>query len=256
MSANESVFGEVARVYRESRKAHDIAWNVYVARPIAAVLVAILRRTPLTPNQVTILGAAVFILIVLPGLGWLTPVGFVVTALVVQLAYIFDCADGQLARLKGMTSEVGAYFDFLIDEFKALLLVAVLAVRQWMLTDDVRWLFVAIYGALAVSVATSLTGFVRRHEYSGVDIKPGASANQPKMPDGLLRKILWLVQRLASFLVHYPSWIVIVALADLHPAIDGVTWFLGLFLGVYTVYIGKVGLGVVVKLGRPSFYRK
>ena len=182
--------------------------------------------------------------------------GFLATAMVVQLAYIFDCADGQLARLKGMTSEVGAYFDFLIDEFKALLLVAVLGIRQWMLTDDVRWLFVAIYGALAVSVATSLTGFVRRHEYSGVDIKPGASANQPQMPDGLLRKILWLVQRAASFLVHYPSWIVIVALADLHPAIDGVTWFLGLFLGVYTIYIGKVGLGVVVKLGRPSFYRK
>ncbi len=255
MSAKESVFGEVSRVYRESRKAHDIAWNVYVARPIAAVLVAILRRTPLTPNQVTILGAAVFILIVIPALMMPSSVGFLVTALVVQAAYIFDCADGQLARLKGMTSEVGAYFDFLIDEFKALLLVAVLAIRQWMVTDDVTWLFVAIYGALAVSVATSLTGFVRRHEYSGVDIKPGASAHQPGMPDGLLRRVLWLVQRVASFLVHYPSWIVVVALADLHPDINGVTVFLALFLGVYSVYIAKIGLGVVVKLGRPSFYR-
>ncbi|MEZ4459745.1 MAG: CDP-alcohol phosphatidyltransferase family protein [bacterium] len=256
MSSSESIFGEVRRVYRESRKTHDIAWNVYVARPIAAVLVALLRRTPLTPNQVTILGVVVFGAMAAPALLMPTPVGFVVTALVIQLAYIFDCADGQLARLKGMTSEVGAYFDFLIDEFKALFLVVILAVRQWMVAGDDRWLFLGLYGAVAVSVATSLTGFVRRKEYTGVEVKPGASAKQPEMPKNPVKLALWLVQRTASFLVHYPSWIVFVALADLHPAVNGVAWFLGLFLGVYTVYIARTGLGVVWKLGRPSFYRK
>lgn len=253
---SESVFAEVVRVYRESRKAHDIAWNVYVARPIAAVLVAILRRTPLTPNQVTILGVLVFVVMAAPALLLAGPMGFLLTALVVELAYIFDCADGQLARLKKMTSEVGAYFDFLIDEFKALLLVAVLAVRQWMVAGDDLWLFVGLYGAVAVSVATSLTGFVRRKEYTGEEVKPGASAKQPEMPRGLVRKVLWAVQRTASFLVHYPSWIVFAALADFHPAVDGVMVFMALFLGVYTVYIAKTGLGILVKLGSFSFYRK
>lgn len=253
---SESIVTEVTRVYRDSRKTHDIAWNIYVARPIAAVLVTLLRRTPLTPNQVTILGVVVFAFMAAPALTMPGPTGFLATAVVVQLAYIFDCADGQLARLKAMTSEVGAYFDFLIDEFKALWLVVLLAVRQWGVDGNDMWLFVGLYGAVTVSVATSLTGFVRRKEYTGVEVKPGASAKQPSMPQNPVKAALWLAQRTASFLVHYPSWILFIALADFHPQIDGVTWFLGLFLGVYTVYIARTGLGVLLKLGRPSFYQK
>ena len=126
------LLAEVARVYRASRKKRDIFWNVYVARPLAAILVVGLRRTPLTPNQVTFLGFAVFLgaaaaLAVLPG--WS---GVLVAAGVLEASYLLDCADGQLARLKGMTSKVGAYLDFLIDEVKALLLVAACATRLWL----------------------------------------------------------------------------------------------------------------------------
>lgn len=249
------IFAEVRQVYRDSRKTHDIAWNVYVARPIAAVLVALLRRTPLTPNQVTILGVVVFLGCAAVLIGWRDPWGFVAAAAVLELAYIFDCADGQLARLKGMTSEIGAHFDFLIDEIKALLLVGAIAVRIWLETSDPRWLVVGVAGAALVSIATSLTNFVRRPEYSGVEIKPGASARQPSMPKHPVKAALWFVQRTASFLVHYPSWFVWIALAGLHPAIDAAKWFLYLFLGVYTVYVAKTGLGVVLKLGSPRFYQ-
>ncbi len=252
----KGIVGEITQVYRDSRKPHDIAWNVYVARPLAAILVAVLKRTPLTPNQVTILGALVFVgcvaaLVLLPGWG-----GFLIAAAILELAYIFDCADGQLARIKGMTSEIGAYFDFLIDEVKALMLVGGCAVRIWLESGNDVWLIVGIVGCALVSIATSLTNFVRRPEYSGVEVKPGASAKQPGMPAGFLPKIMWVVQRTASFLVHYPSWFVFIALADGLPGFDGAKWFLYLFLGVYLVYIGRTGLGVVLKLGSPSFYKR
>ena len=48
----------------------------------------------------------------------------------------------------------------------------------------------------------------------------------------------------------------IVALADGIKGFDGAKWFLYLFLGVYTLYIGRTGLGVLLKLGSPAFYRK
>lgn len=249
------MLAEIKQVYQDSRKARDIAWNVYVARPLAAVLVALLRRTPLTPNQVTILGFLVFLLIVPAGLLVAGTVGFLIMVAIVQLAYIFDCADGQLARLKQMTSPAGAYFDFFIDEVKALLLVAVMGVRLYIEDGQADWLVLALLGAIMVSVATSLTAFVRRPEYSGVDIKPGASAAQPTAPSGLLPKILWAVQRTASYVVHYPSWILYVGILDLHPDLSGAKIFLGLFLAVYTLYIGKTGLGVLLKLGSPKFYR-
>ena len=43
-----------ARVYRETRKKHDQLFNVYVMRPLAAVVVAAVHRTGVTPNQVTL----------------------------------------------------------------------------------------------------------------------------------------------------------------------------------------------------------
>ena len=249
------IVAEVRRVYRASRKTHDIAWNVYVARPIAAVLVALLRRTPLTPNQVTILGVVVFLGCVATLILWRDWTGMLVSAAILQLAYIFDCADGQLARLKKMTSDVGSYFDFLIDEVKALLLVGAMCVRVWLDTGNEWWLVAGIAGAALVSIATSLTNFVRRPEYAGVEIKPGASARQPAMPKSPVGAALWLVQRVASYIVHYPSWFLYIALADGFDWFDGAKWFLYLFCGVYLLYVAKTGLGVVLKLGSPGFYR-
>ena len=53
---------------------------------------------------------------------------------------MLDCADGQLARLKGTSSPVGAHLDFLMDELKAFALVAAIAIRLWMPDRDPRWL--------------------------------------------------------------------------------------------------------------------
>lgn len=248
------MLAEIRQVYQDSRKPHDIAWNVYVARPLAAVLVAILKRTPLTPNQVTVLGAIVFIMAIYPMTTMLDPMGLLWTALIVELAYVFDCADGQLARIKGQTSDIGGYFDFLIDEFKALVLVGGLSIRVWLQYDEILWLLIGIFGCCAVSIATSLTNFVRRPEYSGEEVKPGASARQPEMPKNPIKLALWLVQRTASFLVHYPSWFVLIALVDFLPDENGAEWFLYLFIGVYLVYIAKTGMGVVLKLASPRFY--
>ncbi len=253
--ARQGMLGEIADIYRQSRKDQDIFWNVYIARPLAAVLLYVLRRTPLTPNQVTFLGAFAFLgvaaaLILIPG--W---TGMLVAAGALEFAYLLDCADGQLARLKKMTSEVGAYLDFLIDEVKALILVGAFAVRLYLTEHHVWWLFVGLAGMALVSIATSLTNFVRRPEYAGRDIKPGESARRKAgAPKGLVPKALWVVQSVASWLVHYPSWFVYLALADGFAQFDGARWFMYLFLGVYLLYLGKTGLGVLVKLGRPGFY--
>ncbi|QDG52462.1 CDP-alcohol phosphatidyltransferase family protein [Persicimonas caeni] len=250
------MLGEIARIYRDSRKEQDIFWNVYVARPLAAVLLYFLRRTALTPNQVTFLGAVAFLGVAAALILMRDWTGMLVAAAILQFAYILDCADGQLARLKSMTSEVGAYLDFLIDEVKALILVGAFSVRLWLVHDELVWLLVGLGGMALVSIATSLTNFVRRPEYAGRDIKPGESARRKSgAPKGLMPKALWLVQSFASWLVHYPSWFVYLALLDGLDGFDGSAWFMYLFLGVYALYAGKTGLGVLVKLGRPGFYK-
>ena len=244
----------IRAVYRDSRKDEDIAWNVYVARPLAAILVWALRATPLTPNQVTFLGAAIFFaaaaaLVALPG-----AMGFLVAALIVQLSYLFDCADGQLARIKDMTSEVGSYLDFLIDEIKALLLVGAVGMRLWVVDGHTYWLLVAIGGLFVVATATSLTNFVRRPEYAGKQIAPGESARARPMPKTLIGKAVWLVEGVARYLIHYPSWIIWVALIGFFVPVDPALLFLVPFLGVYVLYLGRTTLAILWKLGRPGFY--
>ncbi|MDB4959491.1 MAG: CDP-alcohol phosphatidyltransferase, partial [Myxococcales bacterium] len=85
---------EIAAIYRASKKKKDINWfTEWVARPPAAVVVYLLKNTPITPNQVTFLSAAIAaaacaIIVFLLGWVWL-----VVAALVFELSFVLDCAD-------------------------------------------------------------------------------------------------------------------------------------------------------------------
>lgn len=249
----DGLFEQLKQVYQGSRKKRDIFWNTYIARPAAAVLVWGLARTPITPNQVSFLGGFVFLAVGAILIGWNNPWAMVVAALVLQASYVLDCADGQLARLTGQTSPVGAYLDFLIDEFKALLLVGACCVRLWNQSGEPLWLLLGCGGIALVSIATSLTTFVRRPAYAGSEIKPGVQPVRP-VPRSLVGKLVWLVESISKWLIHYPSWFLYIALVDALTPLNGALWFLVLFLGVYVLYTGRTSLVVVRRLASPNFY--
>ena len=73
----------------------------------------VLARTRISPNQVTLLSilpmvAGVIAFVTLPG-----PMGLWLGVIGVELAYILDCADGQLARVTQTSSPVGGEPRFL-----------------------------------------------------------------------------------------------------------------------------------------------
>src|ERR1044071_1546087 len=120
-----TMWSEIVGIYRASKKQRDINWfTEWVARPPAAVVVYALRSTRVTPNQVTFLSAllaaaACAMIVLLPGHAWL-----IAAALVLEASFVLDCADGQLARLRRTASPLGHLLDFLMDELKAMLLMA------------------------------------------------------------------------------------------------------------------------------------
>jgi phosphatidylglycerophosphate synthase len=74
-----------------------------------------------------------------------------------QLAYAFDCADGQLARVTGRTSAAGARLDVLCDVAAQIALVTALAataVAQRPSTP--AWLVAAFAGTWMVNLVTSV----------------------------------------------------------------------------------------------------
>lgn len=253
--SRDGPIAEARRIYRESTKPHDALWNVYVARPLASLLLLALRRTPITPNQVTLAGAATFALVPAALIAAPNSLGLVVATLVLQFAYVLDKADGQLARLTEQTSEVGAYLDFLVDEYKALLLVAGCALHQWLRTGGFQsgrplWLLVGLGGVVLVAVSTSLTTFVRREAYAGREIAPGRSARRADTSETVTPTDR--LKRFLGFLIHYPSWFTALPLLELVDPVDPIPLFLAIYLGVYLLYAGKTGLEVVVQLGSPE----
>jgi phosphatidylglycerophosphate synthase len=73
-----------------------------------------------------------------------------------QLAYAFDCADGQLARVTGRTSVPGARTDILCDVASQIALVAALAaVAVAQEPDTPAWLVAGFAGTWMVNLVTS-----------------------------------------------------------------------------------------------------
>lgn len=83
--------------------------NRRMSRPLSRLL----ARTPLTPNQVSITAFAMALAslaLFITGLNiW--------AGLVAQVSSVVDGADGDLARLKGMSSRFGGFFDAVLDRY-------------------------------------------------------------------------------------------------------------------------------------------
>jgi len=244
------MFGQVAEVYRRTRKPKDILWNRFVARPLAAVLLVPLRATPITPNQITLLTLVVFAAgaaLMALAAGWRN---LIIAAAVIELSYVLDCADGQLARLKGTSSPVGAHLDFLMDELKAFLLIAAVGIRLWLASARTWWLVEALLGLVIVASAISLTTFLRRPEYAaatGAKVTTGAgdygAGFEPAAPAGGLSPMRAL-EALGKLVIHYPSYILFVALAD------RIDLFLHAYVLMNGAYAARSLLGITLRLGR------
>jgi phosphatidylglycerophosphate synthase len=88
----------------------------FVHRPLAAQLIPVLLRSPVTPNQVTVLSGTVGVLSG-AALAWgaYEPAGRLLGGVLLFVAVVLDCCDGQLARARGTFSTTGAVLDGLAD---------------------------------------------------------------------------------------------------------------------------------------------
>jgi phosphatidylglycerophosphate synthase len=251
------MFGQIAEVYRRTRKPKDILWNRFVARPLAAVLLVPLRATSITPNQITLATLVVFAggaALMALGPGWRN---LVLATAIIELSYVLDCVDGQLARLKGMSSPIGAHLDFLMDELKAFLLIAAVGLRLWFASGRPWWLIEGLLGLVIVASAISLTTFLRRPEYAaatGAKVGIGAgdygegfeASADGAAPRARSLSPLRAVEALGKLIVHYPSYILFVALAD------RIDWFLHAYVLMNGAYAARSLLGVAIRLGRRA----
>lgn len=240
-----STLREIAAIYRASKKKRDINWwTEWVCRPPAAALVLALRNTRVTPNQVTL---ASLVVCALSGamLLWRDDYAWVLAAVVVfEISFILDCADGQLARLRGRASVLGHLLDFLTDEIKAMMLYGCVAVHLWRFSGDQRYLVIGIAGMFFLASGIALTSFMRRPEYGA---PPPTADGQPAVIQrriGLLGMGVTLLEHAARVVVHYPSYILLLA------AIGRIDIYFWAYSVVNALYMARTLALVTLRLGR------
>lgn len=250
------MLAEGYRIYLATRKKNDQLFNRYFMRLIAGYAVSILSRTPIVPNQVTILNLVIFVLasvllVALPSYS-----GGLIAIAVLEFSYLFDCVDGMLARHKKIASKEGHLFDFFTDEIKALLLVGALGLRGYMTggigphlrpIPAVWFLFATIGGIVIVASATSLTNFVRRPELTGKEtpVEAHYETIQQTQPTSLLKRLVGLVLMFLRFLNHYPSHIYLFAL------FGRLELFFWIYVANNLLYLGQGWLGLLIRFGKP-----
>jgi phosphatidylglycerophosphate synthase len=224
-------------VYQRTKKVPDLFWNRFVCRPLAAVVVDAVKNSRVTPNQITLASfavgmAAAALLIALPG-----HTGLIIAVLVYQASYVLDCADGMLARWRGVASPAGHLLDFLMDELKAFAILAAAAVRLHLEHPTEPFLMLGLAGLTALASGIALTSF-QRHPA----IAPPKSSVEPAK--SLLARAVRLIESGAKFLIHYPSYILYVAIAG------RLELYLYPYLAVNVLYAAKAWLGVAVRFGK------
>ncbi len=124
--------------------------NLWVHRPLAYAFVALVFRTPITPNQITLL--ALLVGFIAAGCWFVgTPEAMLWGGVLLWTSAILDGADGILARAKQMFSDLGRALDGAADMIVAAVSLAAGFTHLWLKHHDVAHLWLA-----PIAIATSV----------------------------------------------------------------------------------------------------
>jgi len=142
--------------YERSLKSRyaDEPINTYLLRPTAGVLVSLLYRSSITPNQLTI--AAIFAGMAAAycySLG--QPMATILAGLLVTLKDILDSADGQLARAKNLYSRRGRFLDSIGDFLVDVLIFGAITVTLYRVYPLAGTILLGVAGLLGITLRVS-----------------------------------------------------------------------------------------------------
>lgn len=193
-------------LYRILVKPQDNAITRYLYRPVSFPLTRLLVWTPITPNQISYLTA------MLVAIGcWFTAhasfsMALLGTVVVLAASYV-DCCDGEVARVKLMSSRYGAWIDTIIDELSSIgYMIAIgwhchlqfgpawfgpLPYDPWKVaivvgTIGIAWSVYCIYYNIIVAV-----GSANSQDYVGrFDVVPGKQPNSVRLAPAAAKAIV------------------------------------------------------------------
>ena len=130
-----------------------------IFRPLASLLVSFLKKTPILPNHITIMA---MILGSVAGLFFfLNTITSIITGIIlIFIAIVLDCSDGQLARAKNIHSYFGRILDGFSDSVVIFFIYLFICLFYTINGDYFIWIW-GIIGAISHSVQCNMYDFYK-----------------------------------------------------------------------------------------------
>ena len=134
----------------------DIATNLFF-RPLSIRITRSLSRKSTTPTQITVF---LFSLRMIAAALFLFHLYFVsiLAAILLYFAQVLDCVDGELSRVKKLSSERGGLIDYFLDRFADFVLYLSIAIGLYFASRNDEVIILGLFVSLPGGVATTLTG--------------------------------------------------------------------------------------------------
>jgi phosphatidylglycerophosphate synthase len=192
-------------------------WPRKVSRHITRLLV----RTPITPNQTTVLWGVISVLNSYTVYRALTGdwIAIVLVPLVYQFAFVLDCVDGEIARFKNMSDPIGGkLLDGVCHRATEFSLLAAFAVAAYSITGS--WLALPV--GLLLMTGDAMATFAYERRLVALRVQAGFKGQMRRTPAGVYQRgmrfgDLTPAQRLRTItgLFHYKSVYAVIALSFL-----------------------------------------
>lgn len=229
------------------RKKVETVWYAkYVVRPFSIYITKILLYTPITANQVSFLSMIMGVCGAF-AIGYGTFRSGVMGVILLQVSYILDCIDGEIARYHKQSSVNGIFIDFLGHRIVIPLIFFGAAFMIYMNTQNIYMLIVGILGAEASSsplntvkrnviMSLSNQSNLDQYDYQQLSSKSATNENKNSSPS--------FAKRFMKAILFYPGNLNVISISVLiyHPFKEIVT---PLLLGYFVLQIlVQIGMGI------------
>lgn len=218
---------EARRVAQPAAGAESATDAVY--RAISIFPSMLLARLRVSPNQIT----AGWILLACCGVVALASADQafrVAGAVLLQVSYLLDFVDGEVARLQARTSRLGCFLDLAGHGVVKNAMFLAIGYRLFVASQRAEILLLAFSASVAISVGHTLPFYARR-ELQGGQASMGARLRSA----GLSRRIITLLE-LAVLVFESPGLYAAITLAAIVNRLEWVVVFYGLAAPLWFLY--------------------
>ncbi|MBM2829679.1 MAG: hypothetical protein HW411_469 [Gammaproteobacteria bacterium] len=168
-----------------------------LVRHFSCRLTPILLNWPITPNQITVIS----LLLGLAGAAFFSfgiwPID-VIGSLLLVVSYTLDNCDGEVARIKGLSSELGARLDDIVDSIVDTSFFVALGYGTAHVSGQQIWLWLGLAAALG-AIIDYLVEQIKETRLKGkAEVKSREElAIDPKQPENILDWLIYIFHELS-----------------------------------------------------------